>query len=134
MEALTDFLKSSTLVDFGFILIVLGLSGVLILAGLVMLIVVKRRKPFYLLAVFAILPLVAALAGAGWRYYQAEKLMAEYTSIAGDEASEWRQRFRTELLIMSTTGLPGTVLPILIALVGLVIKRSPRAGGTEMES
>ena len=123
MEALTDFLKSSTVVDFGFILVVLGLSAVLVLAALVMLIVVKSRRPFYLLIALAIFPLVVALAGAGWRYYQAEKLMAQYSEMAGDDASEWRQRFRTELLIMTMTGVPGTVLPILIALIGIVIKR-----------
>jgi hypothetical protein len=127
METLTEFLKSSTVVDLAFIFVVIMLSVIIVIAAIVMLIVVKRRRPFFILIVVAMFPLVVALGGAGWRYYQAERLMAEYSEMAGEEGSEWRSRFRTEFILMCMTGVPGTVLPILMAVLGIAMKKRPDA-------
>jgi hypothetical protein len=118
-----DLLKSSSIMDFAFIFAVLLASVAMFAAAIVVVIVAKTRKPVYVLLCLAILPFLLALAGAAYRLYRNEQLLAA-NEIRGERMEEWRVRFREEFLMMCLIGTPGTVLPVLIGTTALFLKKA----------
>ena len=118
-------LKSSSIVDLIFIVLVLLASFVVVLTAIAVAIFVKKRSVMIVLLVLALLPLGLAMIGAGWRMYENETLLAA-NEITGRHAEEDRERFRSESLMMCLTGVPGTVVPLLIGAAALVLKGRKR--------
>ena len=98
--------------------------GVLV-AAIVVAIKAKTRKSMCILLGIALLPLLIALAGGAYRYYRGERLLTifEGTYLVRDE---YHQIFRTEFLIMCLIGAAGTVLPLLIGITALFVKKPQR--------
>ena len=119
METLIPFLKSSSVVDWCFIILVISIGVILIPVSLWIVIASQRRKPIYLLLIMAFLPLLLALVGTYVRNSKVEVLAASYPEIGARTIAAWRQ----ENSLMTYIGAAGTVVPAVIAVIGLVFKK-----------
>jgi hypothetical protein len=127
------FIKSSTAMDLVFIMLVILSSLGLIVAAIVMLFAAKTRRPLYVIAGLAILPLVLALIGGAWRMHTGEQLIAQYHETDAEVLEAYHGRVHRDLMIMVVMGLVGSALPALIGIAGAVKKpaaAAPSQSGT----
>jgi hypothetical protein len=120
MENLIPFLKSSSAVDWCFIILVVFIAVILIPVGLWIVIASRRRKSIYFLLTMAFLPLLLALLGTYVRIRTIETLTAAYPDANAEVIAAWIQ----EAWIMTYIGAFGTLAPALIAVTGLVVKNN----------
>lgn len=120
MENLIPFLKSSTVVDWFFIMLVVFIAVILIPVGLWIVIAARRRKTIYILLMMTFLPLLLALLGTLVRIRKIETLAARYPDASAEVISAASQ----EAWVMTYIGAFGTLVPALIAVTGLVVKNN----------
>ena len=118
MENLIPFLKSSSVVDWFFIMLVVFIAVILIPVGLWIVIASRRRKSIYFLLMMAFLPLILALLGTFVRIRTIETLAARYPDASAEVIAAGSQ----EAWILTYIGAFGTLVPALIAVTGLVVK------------
>lgn len=120
MENLIPFLKSSSAVDWCFIILVVFIAVMLIPVGLWIVIASRRRKSIYFLLAMAFLPLLLALLGTYVRIRTIETQTAPYQDANAEVIAAWIR----EAWIMTYIGALGSLVPALIAVTGLVVKNN----------
>jgi hypothetical protein len=121
---LYSFLKSSSIVDFAFILLEITVGFLLVVGGVVMLFLVKRRAFFIGYLVLAMVPLILGVAGAGVRWYGNEKLMKlNEVDPASSFGREIKEREFPEYVITVLIGAACSAVPLLLGVGGAVAKR-----------
>jgi uncharacterized membrane protein len=119
VETLSDFMKHSSTLDW----LVIFLSVILILAAILLLIVLRGRKPFYPFLVLALLPLLLGLATTYLKYREVDRMLSMVESVGVEAAAAGRR----EAWISTYVGAAGTGAAMLIGLFGLALKKDSRA-------
>ena len=97
------------------------------MAGIVMLLVAKTRKFFFLCLLLAYLPFILGWGGTAVRYYSNERALAQNDIDPGSEyAYELRQGMLPDYVITVLIGAASSSLPVLLGLAGLIFKRGRR--------
>lgn len=120
MEALRNFLQFSTPLDW----LVITLAAILILAGIVLLIVLRSPKPFYFFLVVALLPLLLGLLTTYLKYQEVERMLSMVARDSGLEAAEAGRR---EAWIITYIAAVATAVLALIGLLGVILKKRGKA-------
>ncbi len=115
METFSNFLKFTSSFD----LLIIVLTLILILAGILLLVVLRSRKPFYLFLVLALLPLLLGILSTYLKYREVERILTMVAE-AGVEVADAARR---EAWIITYFGAAGTAVLALIGLVGLILKK-----------
>ena len=98
-------------------------AAMLILIGIIMLIVARRRTPMYWLLVAAFVPLLLGVLTTYMKNREIERMLTMIES-AGVEAAEAGRR---EAMISTYVGAAGTALIVFIGLIGLAMKRGAKS-------
>jgi hypothetical protein len=115
VETFSNFLKFTSSFD----LLIIVLTLILILAGILLLVVLRSRKPFYLFLVLALLPLLLGILSTYLKYREVERILTMVAE-AGVEVADAARR---EAWIITYFGAAGTAVLALIGLVGLILKK-----------
>ena len=116
METVTDFLKNCSLLD----LLVIVVTLILILAGILILIVGRSRSLMYGFLLVASAPLLLGLLAM----FVKHRLLARGFGMFGRLSDEAIAAGRQEALVIACVGATGTVVLVLIGLVGLALKKN----------
>jgi hypothetical protein len=114
-----EFLRHSSVLDW----LVLFLTAALVILALIMLIVARSRKPFFLVFAMAGLPLAGGLFSTFVKYQQLERALA----LAGSDSSDVVERAQAEAWIISYVGIAGAVIIAIFGLIGVITKRAATA-------
>ena len=120
---LYSFVRNSTVVDLAFVMLTLLAGFGVLVAAIVVAIKAKTRKSICILLGIALLPLLIALAGGAYRYYRSEQLLTYYSEGTDLVRDEYHRVFRAEFVTMCLLGAAGTVLPLLIGITALFVKK-----------
>jgi len=123
MESLISFLKHSSGLELLVMLGVILLAVILIPAGVWIVVASRRRKAVYLFLLVALLPLLLALLGTYLSLANVEKAAAMFPEASAEIVTAARQ----EAWIPTYLGAVGTVIPLLIGVIGLVLKKDNQA-------
>ena len=115
MVTFIEFVKHSSPFDW----LIIALVLTLIFVGILLLIVLRSRKPFYLFLVLALLPLLLGLLSTYLKYRGLERALAMFPE-AGDEVVDAAHR---EAWIITYIGATGSAVLALIGLLGLKLKK-----------
>jgi Flp pilus assembly protein TadB len=118
-----SFLKHSSGLELLVVLGVILLAVILIPVGVWIVIASQRRKPLYLFLMVALLPLLLALLGTYLSLANVEKAAAMFPEASTEIVTAARQ----EAWIPTYLGAVGTVIPVLIGVIGLVLKKDSQA-------
>jgi hypothetical protein len=125
MDYLISFLKNSSIIDFAFIFGAVFVGILLIVVGVAMLFAARTRKFFFVYLAIALLPIILGLAGTGVRWYSAECLMSlNEIEPSSEQAVEIRENLLPEYVITVLIGAGSTSLPLLIGVLGLILKKN----------
>lgn len=119
MDALVSFLKHASTLDFVVFLLVILIALVLIIAGIVIVIASKTRKPIYYFLVLTLLPLFLALVGTYMRLKTIDRAVVDFP----EASSEIVASSREEAWVITYIGAAATILPGLIGVAGLLLKK-----------
>jgi hypothetical protein len=100
-------------------MLVLLLALILIFVGVLLLIVSRSRKPFYLLLVLALLPLLLGMLSTYLKTRELDRMLSVVAEAGGDVA----EAARREAWIITYVGAAGTAVLTLIGLLGVVVKK-----------
>jgi hypothetical protein len=130
MDYLISFLKNSSIIDFAFIFGAVFVGILLIVVGVVMLFAARTRKFLFVYLAIALLPIILGLAGTGVRWYSAERLMSlNEIEPSSEQAVEIRENLLPEYVITVLIGAGSTSLPLLLGVLGLILKKNrPHVG------
>lgn len=120
MESLILFLKHSSAVDLLILGLVILIAVILIPAGIWIAIGARSRKPIYVLLVITFLPLLLGVLGTYLRFWNIERFAAMFPEAGGAEVVT---AARQEAWITTYIGAAGTLVPAVIAVIGLVLKK-----------
>jgi hypothetical protein len=115
VESLGEFLRHSSPLD----LLILVLTLILVVSGMLLLIVLRSRKPFYLFLVLALLPLTLGVLSTYSKYREVDKMLVMLED-AGIKAAQGARR---EAWVITYIGAAGTAVLVLIGLLGVVVKK-----------
>ena len=118
MEALTSFLKSSTVVDLQILLFILFITVVMIPIGIIIVFGSRSRMPSYVFLLCALLPLLLALAGTYVRFVSIDEAVRQNENVGEEVALAARQ----EAWITTYIGAAGTTVLALIGVTAVVKK------------
>jgi hypothetical protein len=118
VETLSSFLKPSSPLDW----LVIFLSVSLVLAGILLLMVARGRKPFFAFLILALLPLVLGLAITYLESRQVTRGVIAAGSGPGVAFAGWQHA-----LVGTCIGAAGTVAAMLIGLFGLASRKNLKA-------
>lgn len=110
----TEFLRNSSVFDW----LVMFLTIVLILAALILLLTLRRAKPFYIVIGSAVIPLAGGLLSTFLKYQQARR----FTEIA-DAGAEVIERAHAEAWVITYIAAVGSIIIAVLGLIGIVTKR-----------
>ena len=116
METLSNFLKFTSSFD----LLIILLTLILIFVGILLLVVLRSRKPFYLFLALALLPLLLGMLSTYLKYREIERMLTMLAE-AGVEVADAARR---EAWIITYFGAAGTAVLALIGLLGVLIKKN----------
>ena len=149
MEALTNFLRFSSPLD----RLVIVLAAILILAGILLLILARSRRPVYWLIAAALLPLLLGILTTYLKSRAIDKMLAQVDSGAAEAEQKQKQlpppppppprgriipkptpsptpdlslvveAGKREAWISTYIGAAGMTVPVLIGLFGLALKK-----------
>jgi hypothetical protein len=119
METLVSFLKHSSGLELLVMLAVVLLAVALIPIGVWIAIAARRRKPIYFFLMAALLPFFLGLTGAYLSLANVEKAAAMFPEASAEIVTAARQ----EAWIPTYIGAVGTLVPALIGVIGLVLKK-----------
>ena len=119
METLISFLKHSSALELLVLLVVILLSVSLIAVGIWIVIASRRRKPIYFFLMATLLPLFLGLLGTYLSLANVEKTAAMFPEASAEIVTAARQ----EAWVPTYIGVAGTLIPALIGVVGLVLKK-----------
>ena len=119
METLISFLKHSSALELLVMLVVFLLALVLIPVGIWIVIASRRRKPIYFFLIATLLPLLLGLLGTYLSLANVEKMAAMFPEAGAEIVTAARQ----EAWIPTYIGVAGTLIPALIGVVGLILKK-----------
>ena len=120
METLISFLKFSSVLDW----LVMFLTLVLILISLVLLFVLRSRKPFYFVIAAAALPLAGGLLSTFLKYQQLSRAL----ELMERAPADLMERATAEAWMITYIAAGGAVVIALIGVIAIVTKRPMRAG------
>jgi uncharacterized membrane protein len=120
MEAFKNFLQSSATFDW----LVMTLTVIMILAGVILLFVARRPRSFYFYLGVGLLPLLLGLLTTYLKIQEVERMMAMVAPNSGVEVAEAGRR---EAWIITYIGAVGTVVAVLISLLGMISKKGRKA-------
>jgi len=123
METLISFLKHSSGLELLVVLAVVLLAVILIPVGIWIVIASRRRKPIYLFLMVALLPLLLALLGTYLALSNVEKAAAMFPEASAEIVTAARQ----EAWIPAYIGAVGTLVPALIGVIGLMLKKESQS-------
>lgn len=123
MESLISFLKHSSGLELLVVLGVVLLAVILIPVGVWIVIASRSRRPVYLFLIAALLPLLLALLGTYVGLANVEKAAAMFPEAGAEIVTAARQ----EAWIPTYLGAVGTAIPVLIGVIGLVLKKDSQA-------
>ena len=115
METFSNFLKFTSPFD----LLIIVLTLILIFAGILLLIVLRSRKPFFLFLVLALLPLLLGMLSTYLKYREIERML----TMLAESGVEVADAARREAWIITYFGAAGTAVLALIGIVGLILKK-----------
>jgi hypothetical protein len=115
VETFSNFLKFTSPFD----LLITVLTLILIFAGILLLIVLRSRKPFFLFLVLALLPLLLGMLSTCLKYREIERML----TMLAESGVEVADAARREAWIITYFGAAGTAVLALIGLVGLILKK-----------
>ena len=118
METLSNFLKYSSAFD----MLILLLAFIFILLGILLLIVSHSRRPFYLLLVLALLPLLLGMLSTYLKYREIDRVL----TMVADAGVEVAGAARQEAWIITYVGAAGTAVLALIGLLGVLVKKNEK--------
>jgi len=118
MEALTSFLKSSTVVDLQILLFILFITVVMIPIGIIIVFGSRSRMPSYVFLLCALLPLLLALAGTYVRFVSIDEAVRQNENVGEEVVLAARQ----EAWITTYIGAAGTTVLALIGVTAVVKK------------
>jgi hypothetical protein len=116
VETLSNFLRFASPFD----LLIIVLTLILVVAGIVLLVVLRSRKPFYLFFVLALLPLLLGMLSTYLKYREINRML---TMIA-EAGVEVVGAARREAWIITYFGAAGTAVLALIGLLGVLLKKN----------
>lgn len=119
METLISFLKHSSGLELLVMLVVILLAVILIPVGIWIVIASPRRKPIYFFLMATLLPLLLALLGTYLSLANVEKAATMFPEASAEIVTAARQ----EAWIPTYIGVAGTLIPALIGVIGLVLKK-----------
>ena len=119
METLISFLKHSSGLELLVLLAVILVTVILISAGIWIGIASRSRKPLYFFLLAALLPFFLGLLGTYLSLANVEKTAAMFPEASAEIVTAARQ----EAWIPTYIGVAGTLIPALIGVVGLVLKK-----------
>ena len=119
METLFSFLKSSSTLDLLVIILVVLIAVVLIPVGIWIAIASRTRKPIYFFLMISLFPFLIALLGTFLRFRNIERAIAEVPNASAEVVEAARE----EAWVTTYIGAAGTVIPVLIAVMGLAFKK-----------
>ena len=119
MEALTDFLKHATVLDW----LVIFVTLLLIAIALLLLFVLRSSKPFIIVVVSGTIPLAGGLLSTFLKYQQAQRAL----EMIGDVSAEVIEGAHAEAWIISYIGLVGAIIIAVLGLIGVATKRRAAA-------
>ena len=122
METLMSYLKSSSSLDLFIIFFVVSLTAILILIGILIVIVSRKRMPIYIFLLSALLPFLLALIGTCLRMVSIEQAVSNNPGVSDEIVAESRQ----EAWITTYVGTAGLGVLGLIGVTGLVLKRDEK--------
>jgi len=116
VQALRDFLQFSTTLDW----LVTILIVILVVTGVILLIVARRPRPFYVYLGLGLMPLLLGLLTT---YLKNQELQRMVAMLGPDGRVEVAEAARREAWMITYIGAGGTVVAIVIALLGMISKR-----------
>jgi beta-lactamase regulating signal transducer with metallopeptidase domain len=119
METFISFLKHSSGLELLVMLAVILLAVMLIPVGIWIVVAAQRRRPIYFFLMIALLPLLIALPGTYLGLANVEKTAAMFPEAGAEIVTAARQ----EAWIPTYIGAVGTLIPALIGVIGLVLKK-----------
>lgn len=119
MDSLIPFLKHSSALDLLIFALVVLVGITLIVAGIWIALAARNRTPIYIFLVITFLPLLLGVLGTYLRFWNIERVAAMFPESGASVIAAARQ----EAMITTYAGAVGTLIPALIAVVALVLKK-----------
>jgi hypothetical protein len=119
VETLISFLKFSSVLDW----LVMLMTLVLITVSLVLLLVLRGRKPFYFVVALAVLPLFGGLLSTFLKYQQ----MGRALEMTERVPSEVIESATAEAWMITYVAAAGALVIVLIGVIGIVMKKPAAA-------